>query len=266
MQSPKYRRHDNVRWIPSPFLTVILPLLLLCVATAGCSGPTPEEVAERRVNDNIDLGAELLAEWIVGAGPVEPSSTAAQFAVKTGGDLIEHVILDAVIWDCSDARHVSGSWEVTATASVSLPDYAGFEEGLPLILRIEDQQVTDWRVDYMSAYARADILDMGSVVGAVSSISGVLGAEDCIDAARAGGVPDAVIEQLRGPASERSFMENAAIEAAIGAVELPEGCAESFLEQSALYEQCVTCADRHGPYLTQIPQGLSNETVLSSRG
>ena len=230
MSCMKGNRNARIEGIGNPILVVLLTTILLYVASVGCSGQlTPEEVAQIWVNDNIDLGGELLAEWILGAGPVEPSSAAGWLAKEMGADLIEDLIHEVIKWDHSSAQRVSGGWEVTATASISFPDYAGFEAGLPLVLRIEGEEISEWRVDYMSAYARADLPDIGSMVGAVSSISGVLGAEDCLEAAKAAGVPNPVIKHLSKPAPERNFMEKAAIEAAVSDVDLPDGCVNALV-------------------------------------
>ena len=45
------------------------------------------------------------------------------------------------------------------------------------------------------------------------------------------GVPDTVIDYLNKPASDRNFVEKAAIETAVGAVSLPDGCADSLIGQ-----------------------------------
>ncbi|MYA62834.1 MAG: hypothetical protein F4X94_09710 [Dehalococcoidia bacterium] len=211
---------------------VALASFLVSVLGVGCSEDlTPEEVAQRWVNGNVDLGGELLAEWILGAGPVEPSSAAGWLVKEVGGELIEDKVHDVIKWNYSSARSVGDGWEVTATASVSFPEYAEFEAGLPLILRIDGQEVSDWRPDYMAAYARADIPDIGDVLKGASSILGALNAEDCLEAARDAGVPNSVIEHLNKPASDRNFVEKAAIETAIGAVNIPDGCAESLVGQ-----------------------------------
>lgn len=213
-------------------IIVALASFLISVLGVGCSEDiTPEEVAQRWVNGNVDLGGELLAEWILGAGPVEPSSAAGWLAKEVGGELIEDKVHDVIKWNYSSARSVGDGWEVTATASVSFPEYAGFEAGLPLILSIDGQEISDWRPDYMSAHARADIPDIGDVAETVLNISEAFDSGDCIGAARAAGVPESVIEHLNKPASDRNFVEKAAIETAIGAVNLPSGCAESLVGQ-----------------------------------
>lgn len=213
-------------------VAVVLAAILLSAVGAGCSEElTPEQVARNWVNDNVDLGGELMAEWILGAGPVEPSSAAGWLAKEIGGELIEDKIHEVIKWDYSSARNVGDDWEVTVTASVSFPDYAGFEAGLPIILRIDGQEVSDWRADYMSAYARSDIPDISNVAETAPSILEALNTEDCLGAARAAGVPDTVIEYLHKPASDRNFVEKAAIETAVGAVSLPDGCADSLIGQ-----------------------------------
>ncbi len=210
---------------------VVLAAILFSALGSACSSLTPEEVAQRWVNDNVDLGGELLAEWILGAGPVKPSGAAGWLAKEMGGELIEDKIHEVIKWDYSSARSVGDGWEVTATPSVSFPDYAGFEAGLPLVLRIEGQEVSDWQADYMSAYARADIPDIAGIAETASNVSEALNAEDCLEAARDAGVPDSVIEYLNKPASDRNFVEKAAIETAVGAVSLPNGCADSLIGQ-----------------------------------
>ncbi len=213
-------------------IIIALASFLVSVLGAGCSEElTPEQVARNWVNDNVDLGGELLAEWILGAGPVEPSSAAGWLAKEVGGELIEDKVHDVIKWDYSSARSVGDGWEVTATASVSFPEYAGFEAGLPLILSIDGQVVSDWRPDYMSAYTRADIPDISDVAETASIISEAFDSGDCIGAARSAGVPESVIEYLNKPTSDRNFVEKAAIETAIGAVNLPDGCAESLVGQ-----------------------------------
>ncbi len=228
------RRKRNSPWpwvIGGAVVIVVLAGILLYMVGIGRPNLTPEEVAQRWVNDNVDLGGELLAGWILGVGPVEPPGAAGWLAKEIGGELIEDKIHEVIKWDYSSARSVADGWEVTATASISFPDYAGFEAGLPLILRIEGQVVSDWRPDYMSAYARADIPDIVDVAETISNISEVLNAEDCLDAARAAGVPESVIEYLNKPASDRNFVEKAAIETAVAAVNLPDGCADSLVGQ-----------------------------------
>ena len=228
------RSKRNSPWpgiIGGAVVIVILAGVLFYIVGIGRSNLTPEEVAQFWVNDNVDLGGELLAEWILGAGPVEPSSAAGWLAKEIGGELIEDKIHEVIKWDYSSARSVGDGWEVTATASLSFPEYAGFEAGLPLVLRIDGQEVSDWRPDYMAAYARADIPDIGGIVETASNISEALNAEDCLEAARQAGVPDSAIEYLNKPVSERNFVEKAAIETAVAAVDLPDGCADSLLGQ-----------------------------------
>ena len=232
VNSEKGKRDSFVPWVRSLVLTVVLISMLFFVVSAGCSEElTPEEVAHRWANDNVDIGAELLAEWILGAGPVEPSSAAGWLAKEIGGELIEDKIHEVIKWDYSSASSVGDGWEVTATASVSFPKYGAFEASLPLILRIEDQSVVDWRPDYMSAYADAAVPNIGDIVETTSNISEVLNAEGCIEAAREAGAPDSVMEHLKKPASDRNFVEKAAIETAVAAVNLPDGCADSLVGQ-----------------------------------
>ena len=227
-----YRKILLPRLAPGVVFTVVLAVILFSVLGVGCSEElTHQQVARNWVDDNVDLGGELMAEWILGAGPVEPSSAAGWLAKEIGGELIEDKIHEVIKWDYSSARSVGDGWEVTATASVSFPEYAGFEAGLPLILRIDGQDVSDWRPDYMAAYARADIPDISGIAETASNISGVLNAEDCLEAARDAGVPDSVIEYLNKPASDRNFIEKAAIETAVGAVDLPDGCVDSLMGQ-----------------------------------
>ncbi len=45
------------------------------------------------------------------------------------------------------------------------------------------------------------------------------------------GVPDSVIEYLNKAVSDRNFVEKAAIETAVGAVNLPDRCADSLIGQ-----------------------------------
>ncbi len=225
------KRHLSLP-VPGAMVAVVLAAILIFALGAGCSEElTPEQVARNWVNDNVDLGGELLAEWILGAGPVEPSGAAGWLAKEVGGELIEDKIHEVIKWDYSSARDLGDGWEVTATASVSFPEYAGFEAGLPLILRIKGQEVVDWRPDYTAAYARADIPDISGMVATASSISEALNSEDCITAARDAGVPESVIEYLNKPASERNFLEKTAIETAVDAVSLPDGCADSLMGQ-----------------------------------
>ena len=233
MNSERIKRNGHLAQAGrSVAIIAVLAAILFSALGAGCSEElTPEQVARNWVDDNVDLGGELLAEWILGAGPVEPSSAAGWLAKEIGGELIEDKIHEVIKWDYSPALNVGDGWEVTATASVSFPDYAGFEAGLPLILRIDGQEVSNWQPDYMAAYARADIQGIGDVLEAASSVSAVLNAEDCLEAARDAGVPDSVIEYLDKPASDRNFVENAAIETAVGAVSLPDGCADSLMGQ-----------------------------------
>ena len=233
MNSEKKKRKGPLAQVGRGTATLaVLAAILFSVLGAGCSEDlTPEQVARNWVNDNVDLGGELLAEWILGAGPVEPSSAGGWLAKEVGGELIEDKMHEVIKWDYSSARGVGDGWEVTATASVSFPEYAGFEAGLPLILSIDGQVVSEWRPDYMSAYAKADIPDISGVAEAALNISEAFDSGDCIGAARAAGVPDSVIEYLKKPASERNFVEKAAIETAIGTVNLPDGCAESLVGQ-----------------------------------
>lgn len=225
-----YRKFLLPRLAPGVVVTAVLAVILFSALGAACSSLTPEEVARRWVNDNVDLASDTLTDWIVGAAPVEQPDV-ADWLAKEIGQFLKDKIREVIHWDYSAPREFGDGWEVTATASVSFPDYAGFEASLPLILRIEGQEVVDWRPDYMEAYARADIPDIGDVLKGASSILGALNAEDCLEAARDAGVPNSVIEHLNKPASDRNFVEKAAIETAIGAVNIPDGCAESLVGQ-----------------------------------
>ena len=215
------------------FAIVAAVFLVPTMVLSGCmSGPTPDEVAREWVDDNVDIAGEVLAEWIIGAGPVEPPGVAGWLAREIGGEYIEDEIHKVIEWDYSAAREVSDGWEITATASASFAEYAGFEAGLPLVLSISGSEVTGWRPDYGAAYALADIPDsVAGVVEALPDISGVLGEEDCLGAAKAAGMPDSVIGYLDKPASERNFMEKAAVESAVSMAGLSDACAESLLNR-----------------------------------
>ena len=65
----------------------------------------------------------------------------------------------------------------------------------------------------------------------MSDIWDALDAEYCIGAATTVGVPESVIAYLNKPVSERNFVEKAAIETAVAAVNLPAGCADSLVGQ-----------------------------------
>ena len=232
MEDRRNKRRSSAPWlIGGAVMIVVLAAILIYMVGIGRPNLTPEEVARQWVNDNVDLAGELLAGWIIGVGPVEPPGAAGWLAKEIGGELIEDKIHEVIKWDYSSARDLGDGWEVTATASVSFPEYAGFEAGLPMVLRIDGQGVSDWRPDYMAAYARADIPGIGDVVEVASSVSEVINAEDCLEAARDAGVPDSVIEYLNKPISDRNFLEKTAIETAVDAVSLPDGCADSLMGQ-----------------------------------
>ena len=122
------------RLAPGMVVTAILAVILFSALGAGCSSLTPEEVARRWVNDNVDLASDTLTDWIVGAAPVEQPDV-ADWLAKEIGQFLKDKIREVIQWDYSAPREFGDGWEVTATASVSFPDYAGFEASLPLILR-----------------------------------------------------------------------------------------------------------------------------------
>lgn len=229
--SRKDRNRSVVFWFV--FAVIAVAFVVLTMVLSGCmSGPTPDEVAREWVDDNVDAAGEVLAEWIIGAGPVEPPGVAGWLAREIGGEYIEDEIHKVIEWDYSAARAVSDGWEITVTASVSFSEYAGFEAGLPLVLSIEGSEVSHWRPDYGAAFALADIPDsVVDVVGAVADVSGVLGEEGCLGVVKAAGAPDSVIGYLDKPASERNFMEKAAVESAVSAAGLSDACVESLLNR-----------------------------------
>ena len=58
----------------------------------------------------------------------------SRLAREMGADLIKDLTHEVIKWDYPSAQRMSGRWEVTATATIWFPDYAGIETGLPLVL------------------------------------------------------------------------------------------------------------------------------------
>ena len=202
-------------------LAVIAGLVLFGVFGPGLLKLSPEEVAQKWVESNIDATGEEIAEFLLGSHWV---------VRELGGEYVESRINDTVQWQYAEARSLFGDlYEVQATASVSftvdIPVASGtIAAGLPFLLTVDDdiQTVTSWRADPLAATFTTDIPALQKVEEVVDALS----EGDCIGAARAAGVPDRVLAILEKPSDERGSLEGTLLRSALEASGLAEKCAD----------------------------------------
>ena len=238
-QEDKRGNSNLLTWIIGIGAAIVAAALIFFVlSTIVLEKLTPEELAQRWVQSNVDATGEEIAAFVSGNN----------WAVRElGGEWLESKINDVVHWRYGPTQDVGGGiTEVVTTASVSfdvqIPAASGnVRASLPFLLAVdrEAQQVTSWRVDVTGAAFSATIpaleerIDeakqaVEGKVEAVKNMAGSIGkmVEDgnCLEAARDAGVPDNVIELLDRPASERGMMERTLVTKAIEAAGLSEQC------------------------------------------
>ena len=218
---------------------------------APWSNMTPEELAERYVNDKIDAIGETIAGVLLLQAPI---------LSELGGELIEDRIHDVIKWRYAAARDLGGGrYNVVAAASVGFEveialASVGVAMSLPfdIIVNHDAQTVTrmEPNIAAMSLDLDAPSLEQASetvdkavdaatdkaseVAEAVdeaagekiSEIADALDTEDCIGAARDAGVPERVLSILEKPSDERGSLERSLARRALDAVGMSDACGD----------------------------------------
>ena len=246
---------------------VIVALALFAPSSrfAPWSDLTPEELAERHVNDKIDAIGETIARILLLQAPI---------LSELGGEFVEDRIHDAVKWDYAPARDLGGGMhEVTATASVgfnasialasvgvafSLPFDMLIDSDAQLVTRMNpniaaasldlDAPTLEYAAEAVDAATEraseaagqaAETVDeavekasetLGETTDAatekMSEIAGALDSDDCIGAARGAGVPERVLSILEKPSEDRGSVERSLARRALDAVGLADACGD----------------------------------------
>lgn len=223
---------------------------------------TPEELAERHVNDKIDAIGETIAGILLLQAPI---------LSELGGEFVEDRIHDAVKWHYAPARDLGGGMhELTATASVgfeasialasasvafSLPFNVLIDRDAQLVTRMNPNiaaasldldapmlegttEAVDKAVDAATEKASeavdaatetaSETLDDAAEAASekMSEISDALDSDDCIGAARDAGVPERVLSILEKPSDERGSLERSLARRALDAVGLADACGD----------------------------------------
>ena len=226
---------------------------------------TPEELAERYVNDKIDAIGETIAGILLSQAPI---------LSELGGEFVEDRIHDVVKWDYAPSRELGGGMhEVTATASVgfeasvalasvsvafSLPFDMLVDHDAQLVTRMnpniaaasldldapmleEASEAVEAATEMASEAAEqaAETIDaatemasetLGDATGAasekMSEIAGALDSDDCIGAAREAGVPERALSILEKPSEDRGSLERSLARRALDAVGLADACGD----------------------------------------
>ncbi len=142
----------------------------LLVAVALIILPTdqslsPEELAARWVDGNVDALGEEIAGYLSGQNPV---------LREVGGEILEDRIHAVIEWGYSQPRDIppegNGLYEVTATASVvfdfELPVGPGhIEAAIPFVLSVDqpEQVVSNSRLNLLGAQANIDLPELPEV-------------------------------------------------------------------------------------------------------
>ena len=229
---------------------------------APWSDMTPEELAERHVNDKIDAIGETIAGVLLLQAPI---------LSELGGELIEDRIHDVIKWRYAAARDLGGGrYGVVATASVgfeveialafvgvalSLPFDMTVDHDAQTVTRMEpniaamsldlDAPALDEAVDKAVDAATEKASEAAEAVGEatekaseaaeraseaagekISEIAGGLDTEDCLGAARDAGVPERVLSILEKPSDERGSLERSLARRALDAVGLSDACGD----------------------------------------
>ena len=238
-----------------------LMIALMVSSSSGSSGLTPQQLAERHVNAQIDAIGEIIAGVILFPAP--------GFVKELGGEYIEDQIHKVIKWRYSTGQVAGEQTEVIATASVQFDVDVQLTQGtitasLPFSLMVypNDQIVRSMtpRFDDASVVFDFPVLDSVSEevekatekAGEVAEqaeekaeeiaeqaeekaeeakekldeITDSIDTEDCLGSARDAGVPESVLELLDKPSDERNAIEKGVVRRGLDAVGLSDVCAD----------------------------------------
>lgn len=198
---------------------------------------TPDELAERYVNNRIDAIGETIAGILLLQAPI---------LSELGGEFVEDRIHDAVKWHYAPARDLGGGMhEVTATASVGFKATialasASVAFSLPFDMLIDHDAQLVARMNPNIAAASLD-LDAPMLEQTTEAVDKAVdatteraseAAEQAsekiseIGAAREAGVPERVLSILEKSSDERGSLERSLARRALDAVGLSDACGD----------------------------------------
>jgi hypothetical protein len=157
---------------------ILIVVVGVVLAFSMIPGLTPEEVAKRWADDNVDYAGEKTAEVILDS--LGQDGLDALILKELGGEWIEDRIHEHLMWSFSPATVADGGgYVVVATARVDFevigPPFNGrIEAAVPFELLIEGNDVVDEEL----------VLTQASVNANLSDISIELNAEEATDKVR----------------------------------------------------------------------------------
>ena len=173
------RRRLNPFLVWGTVLSVAAVVIVAILILMPEPGPTPEEIAERWANDNVDWAGEEIAGFILST--LGQEGLDAKILKELGGEWIEDRIHEHLLWSFSSAtRNDSGGHVVVATASVDFdvakpPVNGRVEATVPFKLVIEGSDVVNEQIILTQASANANFADIDVEVSAEKVTEGIKG-------------------------------------------------------------------------------------------
>ena len=218
----------------------LLVVALLALPQVISPPLSAEELTRRHVDDTVDEWGEVVARHVLLGAP--------GFVKELGGEYVEDRIHEVVKWNYSEStRAESGLHHVMATAYVSFGVDITVPPGtitasLPFLSTVDQPaqrimtfapQPTAASVDFdfpgleaVEEKAKEVSEAVGDAVGQATDIKEMAESGDCLEAARAAGVPDNIMSLLEKPSADRGGLEQRILKAGLEAAGLTDSCAE----------------------------------------